>query len=154
MPALQETRDTSRWLDELTASGTRADQAQRDLRRFLLHGLRRTLRPRGVDDESIEDFVQEAMVKILASLDSFRGDSQLTTWAMAVAVRTAFSELRRARWRDRSLDEMLGGGESAAEARLFSGPAEAEASVLRQQIRSNHPPLLHRKRKTRAGEIR
>lgn len=135
MPATQEIRDSGRWLEDLSASGARAEAAQRDLRRVLQNGLRRSLRPRGIDDESIEDFVQEAMVKVLGSLDTFRGDSQLTTWAMAIAIRTAFSELRRARWRDRSLDEMLGGGESAAMARLFSGPAEAEASILRQQIR-------------------
>ena len=46
------------------------------------------------------------MVRILEGLDSFRGDSQFTTWAMAVALRTAFSVLRRRRHDRQPLDEL------------------------------------------------
>ena len=52
----------------------------------------------------IEDFVQDALIKILDNLDTFRGESRLTTWAQKIAVRVAFTELRRRRWRDLSLE--------------------------------------------------
>ena len=58
-------------------------------------------------NEAAEDFAQEAMIKIMANLDTFRGESQFTTWAQKIAVRTASTELRRKRWRDVSLQEVL-----------------------------------------------
>lgn len=57
----------------------------------------------------MEDFAQEAAIRVLSRLDGFRGDSRFTTWAVAVAVRVAFTELRRARWRDVSLDALAAG---------------------------------------------
>jgi RNA polymerase sigma-70 factor, ECF subfamily len=57
--------------------------------------------------DSVEDFAQEALIKIMANLDSFRGESRFTTWAQKIAVRVAFTELRRLRWQDVSLDEAL-----------------------------------------------
>jgi RNA polymerase sigma-70 factor (ECF subfamily) len=58
-----------------------------------------------------EDFVQEAIWRILKSLHQFRGDSQFTTWATKVAVRVVISELRRARYRDFSLEDLTLDGE-------------------------------------------
>ncbi len=52
----------------------------------------------------IEDIVQDTLVKILTKLDSFRGESRFTTWAVKIAVRTAYTELRKRRWQDVSLD--------------------------------------------------
>ncbi len=37
----------------------------------------------------VEDFVQEALLKILDNLASFRGDSKFTTWAQKIAVNFA-----------------------------------------------------------------
>ena len=54
-----------------------------------------------------EDFVQESLVKVLGSLESFKGLSQFTTWAHKIAVRIALTELRRRRWRDVSLDKVF-----------------------------------------------
>ncbi|HFC12616.1 MAG TPA: RNA polymerase sigma factor, partial [Anaerolineae bacterium] len=53
-----------------------------------------------------EDFTQEALLKILANLDAFRGKSKFTTWAHKIAVRVALTELRRKRWKDRSYEDM------------------------------------------------
>jgi RNA polymerase sigma-70 factor (ECF subfamily) len=98
-------RSNHEWLADLT--GPQRDSALVDLRALLQRGLRYAFasRPK-VDDEAIEDFVQEALLKILDSLDSFRGESKFTTWAQKIAVNVAFTELRRLRWRDVSLDEM------------------------------------------------
>src|SRR5512141_2826438 len=63
-----------------------------------------------------EDFAQEATLRVLASLDSFRGDSQFTTWATKVAVRIAISEMRRARYKDFSLDALTADGDLQARA--------------------------------------
>lgn len=79
-----------------------------ELRQTLVRGLRAALRkrvPRRADTLA-EDFAQDALVKILDKLDTFRGESQFTTWAQKIAVRTALSELRRKRWNDVSLDDM------------------------------------------------
>jgi RNA polymerase sigma-70 factor (ECF subfamily) len=58
-----------------------------------------------------EDFVQEALLKILDKLDTFAGRSQFTTWAHKIAVSVALTELRRKRWQDLSLDGMLDVGD-------------------------------------------
>jgi RNA polymerase sigma-70 factor, ECF subfamily len=56
---------------------------------------------------SIENFVQVALIKILDNLNSFRAESHFTTWTQKICVRTAFAEMRRSRWRDASLEEVI-----------------------------------------------
>jgi RNA polymerase sigma-70 factor, ECF subfamily len=99
-------RGNDQWLAELRGPGR--DRAIADLRVILLRGLRAALHGRtsGVDP-SLEDFVQEALIKILGNLDSFRGESRFVVWAQKIAVRTAFAEMRHRRWRDVSLDEAI-----------------------------------------------
>ena len=100
-------RTNQEWLDELRGPGQ--DAALADLRAILVRGLRYALSGRISSDveEVIEDFTQDALLKILGNLDSFRGESRFTTWAHKIAVRVAFSELRRRRWRDVSLQDLL-----------------------------------------------
>jgi RNA polymerase sigma-70 factor (ECF subfamily) len=52
-----------------------------------------------------EDFVQEALIIILKRLPDFQGLSRFTTWAHKITVRVALAELRRARWKDTSLED-------------------------------------------------
>jgi len=42
---------------------------------------------------------------------SSRGGAGFLTWAMSVAIASAMSELRRRRWKDVSLDEVVAGGD-------------------------------------------
>lgn len=58
-----------------------------------------------------QDFAQDSVLRVLNNLDSFRGDSQFTTWATKVAMRVAISEMRRARYKDFSLDALSETGE-------------------------------------------
>ena len=44
---------------------------------------------------------------MLDNLPSFRGEARFTTWAQKVAARVALSELRRRRWRDVSLQDLM-----------------------------------------------
>jgi RNA polymerase sigma-70 factor (ECF subfamily) len=99
-------RTSEEWLTALR--GMPDDQALIDLRARLIRGLRFALADRlGADPEAVlEDFAQEALLRILRSLESFRGESQFTTWAQKIAVRVALTELRRRRWQDVSLDDL------------------------------------------------
>ena len=107
-------RSNDQWLAEL--QGSKQDETFADLRTLLVEGLRAALQggTGAVAESSVEDFTQEALIKIMNNLDSFRGESRFTTWAQKICVRTAFAEMRRSRWRDVSLDEAIDRqGESA-----------------------------------------
>jgi RNA polymerase sigma-70 factor (ECF subfamily) len=102
-----QNRTNSEWLAEL--NGSNPDQAIDDLRVTLTRGLRFALasRVQGDLDMLIDDFVQDALLRILDKLNTFRGESRFTTWAQKIAVRVAFSELRRQRWKDISLQDLM-----------------------------------------------
>ncbi|MGD9047348.1 MAG: sigma-70 family RNA polymerase sigma factor [Anaerolineae bacterium] len=101
-------RTNQEWLAALRGAGR--DEALADLRAFLVRGLGYALSNRSdVDDQILEDFAQDALLKILKALDSFRGESRFTTWAQKIAVNVAFTELRRRRWQDTSLDQLTEG---------------------------------------------
>jgi RNA polymerase sigma-70 factor (ECF subfamily) len=96
-------RTNEEWLTALR--GSRRDEALADLRTFLVRGLRYALASwSGVDEAALEDFAQDALLRILNGLDSFWGESRFTTWAQKIAVNVAFTELRRRRWQDVSLN--------------------------------------------------
>ncbi len=99
-------RTNQEWLTELQ-SPNRGD-ALSDLRALLVRGLRYAMAGRSnVTEEDLEDFAQDALLKILAGLDSFRGASRFSTWAHKIAVNVAFTELRRRRWKDVSLQDLI-----------------------------------------------
>lgn len=98
-------RTNLEWWEALNSR--QADAALTDLRAILLRGLRYALSGRGVTEADLEDFTQDALLKVLRELSSFRGDARFTTWAQKVAVRVALTELRRRRWRDVSLQDLL-----------------------------------------------
>ena len=101
-------RTNEEWLADLR--GTEIDEALADLRATLTRGLHYALInrvPNNQLDDLVEDFSQDALVKILDNLDTFRGESRFTTWAQKIAVRVALTELRRQRWKDISLEDLL-----------------------------------------------
>ena len=105
-------RSNEQWVQDLQAGGPARDRALEDLRWVLRNGLRRGLlrssRGSGREFAALaDDFVQDALLKILERLDTFRGESRFTTWAQKVSVRVALTELRRKRWQDVSLDELV-----------------------------------------------
>lgn len=101
-------RSNEQWIADLSQPGPQRDAALDDLRAFLVRGLGYALASRSnVRDIDLEDFAQDGLLKILTGLDTFRGESRFTTWAQKIAVRVAFTELRRRRWRDVSLEEIL-----------------------------------------------
>jgi RNA polymerase sigma-70 factor (ECF subfamily) len=99
-------RSNDEWLAALR--GPNSDEALAELRVVLVRGLRVALGGQANRVESsVDDFAQEALIKILGNLDSFRGECRFTTWAQKICVRTAFAEMRRSRWRDVSLEEVI-----------------------------------------------
>ena len=79
---------------------------------MLCQGLRRALSDRPDALNWIEDFAQDSALCILQDIHQFRGDSHFTTWALSIAMRTAFDELRRKRWKDISLDVLISTGDT------------------------------------------
>lgn len=104
--ALSSTSPNDAWINAL--QGPHRDRALADLRRILVQGLRIVLAQRasGNIETLVEDFVQEALLKILDNLDTFRGESRFTTWSQKIAVRIALSEMRKKRWQDLSLQDL------------------------------------------------
>jgi RNA polymerase sigma-70 factor (ECF subfamily) len=99
-------RSNDEWLAALR--GPNSDEALAELRVVLVRGLRVALGGQeNRVESSVEDFAQEALIKILGNLDSFRGECRFPTWAQKICVRTAFAEMRRSRWRDVSLEEVI-----------------------------------------------
>lgn len=104
-------RTNEQWVADLGAEGPAREAALADLRVVLANGLRRGLIGQ-VDtsapefDVLIDDFIQDALLKILENLDTFAGRSLFTTWANKVALNIGLTELRRKRWRDTSLDQL------------------------------------------------
>lgn len=98
-------RTNPEWTDALQSA--QPDDALADLRVVLLRGLRHGLASHRVTEADLEDFVQDALVKVLRELATFRGEARFTTWAQKVAVRVALTELRRRRWRDVSLQDLM-----------------------------------------------
>jgi RNA polymerase sigma-70 factor (ECF subfamily) len=106
-------QSNEQWIAVLSQPGPQRDEALADLRALLVRGLGYALSSYSdVDEAALEDFAQDALLKILAGLDSFRGESHFTTWANKIAVRVAFTELRRHRWRDVSLDKITDSSET------------------------------------------
>ena len=100
-------RTDDEWLSQLTLPAPGCNAAIVDLQKYLRRGLLSVLRKHGrIDEDTAEDFVQEAVLKIIDKLDTYKGNARFTTWAMKVAVNMSLSELRRRRWREVSLDDL------------------------------------------------
>jgi len=129
-------RTNAAWLADLR--NPEQNQAIEDLRAILVRGLHFALSTRiRVDiDALVEDFVQDALIKILDKLDAFRGESKFTTWAQTITVRVAYSELRRKRWKDIAIEDLLpvDSGNDFTPAILTDSTANPEQKVTQKLI--------------------
>ncbi|MBI5667055.1 MAG: sigma-70 family RNA polymerase sigma factor [Chloroflexi bacterium] len=128
-------RTNEQWLSDLTGPPEVQAPALEDLRQRLQRGIFYYLSRERSDlshlathelNHMAEDLAQDATLRVIANLDSFRGDSRFTTWATKIAVRLAISDLRRARYKDFSLDGLTAEGDTL--------PATSDA------LASNHSP--------------
>jgi RNA polymerase sigma-70 factor (ECF subfamily) len=133
VPVRRPPRDSAEWVRAIADDGAAGEAARRDLREILVKGLAGVLRARGADEDLCEDFAQEALLRVRERLSGFRGESEFTTWALAIAMRIAFDDLRHKRWRDVSFDAMLEGARSPV---VFEPRVEStqERSVVRERV--------------------
>ena len=107
-----EKRSNEKWLADLRSTGPEQETALNDLRQIVLNGLPYALSKWLPNSDPqfaplAEEVAQDTLLRVLDRLDTFEGRSQFTTWVYKIAVRAALSELRRQKWRDVSLDELL-----------------------------------------------
>ena len=104
--------ESREWLRDLRARGPEHDHAVARLHTLLLRAARfecarrRPALPhlRGNDlDDIANQAADDALVSILARLDSFRGASRFTTWAYKFALLEAAVKLRRRSWQGREI---------------------------------------------------
>ncbi len=105
-------RTNEEWLAQLRATGEIQTRAIEDLseiiRKGLLSGLNSYLaNDAGRIENLIEEITQETILRVLQHLGTFEGRSQFTTWVYKIAIRLAFSELRKRRWKDVSIEANL-----------------------------------------------
>ncbi len=132
-------RTNDEWLNALRSDEATVADALEDLRTILLRGLKHALNARAdLDydrmDALAEDAVQDALLTIRDKAHTFKGNSMFTTWAHKIAVHKALSELRRKRWQDSSLDDMLETGSGLS---MFkSAKPGPESQMVRSQTMS------------------
>ena len=104
--------ESRQWLQSLRAEGRERDEAVARLHELLLRAARFEVarrRPtlphlRGDDlDDIANQAADDALVSVLARLDTFRGASRFTTWAYKFALLEAAVKLRRRAWQGREL---------------------------------------------------
>jgi RNA polymerase sigma-70 factor, ECF subfamily len=139
-------RTNEQWLADLRAAPELQAAALEDLRERLKRGIfyylsreRSDLNHRSMNEltQMAADMAQDATLRVLENLDSFRGDSQFTTWATRIAVRVAISDLRRARYRDFSLDDLTAEGDllpANSNPLMGKAPLSPERSAERDDV--------------------
>jgi RNA polymerase sigma-70 factor (ECF subfamily) len=118
------TRTNDQWISDLSTDGAPREAALEDLHAIILRGLpfalSRWLSPSNPQFDSLtEEVAQETLLRVLDQLHTFEGRSMFTTWVHKIAIRIALTELRRKRWQDSSLDEMVDNEETPVSPRIL-----------------------------------
>jgi RNA polymerase sigma-70 factor (ECF subfamily) len=142
-------RTNEQWLADLR--GPHPDEALGNLYDLLVRGLRAGLGSHGGGvGANVEDFAQEALIRITGNLDSFRGESRFTTWAQKIAMNVALTELKRRRWRDVSLQDLFARRDAAnrepADTQLTPEQLTLQNTVLQELRRVVDEELTDRQR--------
>ena len=155
MPPI-EPSDPSDWPEALRSPENGA--AVTRLHAHLATRLRVALSDRSdISEAQLEDFAQESVLRVLSQLERFAGRSRFLTWASSVAINVAFTELRRKRWQDVSLDALVDAGQQLANEPLAPDPASAgdedQARLLGSLQQAIATRLTERQRTAIAGEL-
>lgn len=124
------------WVARLRGESGVRDAALSELRGILLRGLTKSMGSRYGGGYQAEDVAQEALLKILDSLDQFAGRSKFTTWAMTVATRIGISEMRRKHYQDVSIEAFQGDGSTKIDVAVDDSDSSAQTvdrlAIVRQ----------------------
>jgi RNA polymerase sigma-70 factor (ECF subfamily) len=128
-------RSNEQWIADLRVRGTDQDAALVDLHRIILAGLPYALNSwLSTEDPRFqplaEEVAQETLLRVLDHLDTFEGRSQFTTWVHKIAVRVALTELRRKRWENVSLDELVDREGLPSHSRFMAGTTPNPESII------------------------
>lgn len=131
-------RSNEEWIDDLTASGLRREEALADLRQIIRSGLpyslSKYLSPSDPQFDALaEEVVQDTLLRALDHLDTFEGRSKFTTWVHKIAVRVALTELRRKRWEDVSLDEIIESSQAPDNLSLMRAESDDPDQITERQ---------------------
>ena len=134
-------RDNETWLTELRDDHPNQSEAVEDLLQYLKRGVMAYLYGRSDLNrmaktelqQMSQDYAQDALLKVRDNLDKFEGKSKFTTWAAKIAANHTISELRRAKWRDYSLDAMTESGTSLQE--IMSLPGTQSSNPAKESER-------------------
>ena len=99
------------WVEALSTPGLARDDAVERLHALLLRASRfevaRRRRALGYVRDNLDDLAtqaaDDALMAIMAKLDTYRGDSRFTTWAYKFAVLEAGTKVRRRAWQEREM---------------------------------------------------
>lgn len=139
-------RSNEQWITDLDTPGTAQTTALAELRLRLQRSIFYYLRNERSDlatlsnqeiEQMAEDLAQDATLRVMDNLHTFKGNSRFLTWATKIAVRLAISDLRRARYKDFSLDELTAEGETqiaSAESVTGSSPPNPELATERAEV--------------------
>jgi RNA polymerase sigma-70 factor (ECF subfamily) len=127
-PARRSDPGSDRDLTTAVASGDLA--ARRRLVERLLDRTRRTIGYVVGADREADDMAQIALIQILRSAGTFRGDCSLEFWADRIAIRTAMRELRRRKRRE----QVEAGTPALQPDREPGADAEADLNRLRTHL--------------------
>jgi RNA polymerase sigma-70 factor (ECF subfamily) len=150
-------RSNEQWIANLSVSGPDREAALADLNEIIHRGLpyslSKYLSPQDPNFNALADEVaQDTLLRVLDNLSSFEGRSKFTTWVHKIAVRIALTELRRKRWQDVSLDEIIENSETPAslsmmaDASLSPEGAAEQADMLEHIQRIIEEELTERQR--------
>src|SRR5437763_4815906 len=95
----------------LESAGAQREEASAELHELLLRAARFEIgrrRPElwarpGEVDELASQAASDALMAVLAKLDTFRGESRFTTWAYKFAVLEAAVKVRKRQWQEREV---------------------------------------------------
>jgi RNA polymerase sigma-70 factor (ECF subfamily) len=136
-------RTNEEWLSDLHSDGPAREAALADLGAVISSGLpyalSRWLSPsEPLFDALVEEVTQDTLLRVLDQLDTFEGRSKFTTWVHKIAIRIALTELRRKRWQDRSLDEMVDNEDVPAPPRLLADSGGSPEAVTERADLIDH----------------
>lgn len=129
-------RTNDQWLNDLQIEGDLREFALADLRQIVLSGLPYALNKWVPTNDPrfaslAEEVVQDTLLRVLDRLNTFEGRSQFTTWVHKIAVRIALTELRRKRWENVSLEELVENEEGPMMGSLM---VDHQASTPEEQV--------------------
>jgi RNA polymerase sigma-70 factor, ECF subfamily len=102
--------ESAAWVEALGAEGPRREAAIERLHELLLRATRFEVRRRRGSLEGVVDLddlatqaADDALMAVIAKLDTYRGDSRFTTWAYKFGLLEAAVHARKRRWRERQI---------------------------------------------------